>query len=263
MNKAIIVIIIIIVGGLGYWAVSILNSTPKEETEELTLSQEEALAIAQQSSDCSMTGILTDTINYNAVTKTWWIDLERMPELEKDGCNPACVVNEETKTAEVNWRCTGLLLETEDETIDCKTDFDCFIEASRICRASKVNFTKTMNIFGVKQETTEFYEIKGLELNKCTFYIRIDKTELTFPSSVPQETINQQNELYKKMEGKDGTCKFEVNDLMDMLINWKAGNISPGSVSCKLLPSGDSDCTTEGGDFGVAECSGKYFETSL
>jgi len=89
-----------------------------EETEPL-ITREEALIIAQQSSDCSMAGILTDEINYNAVTKTWWIDLERMPELEKDGCNPACVVNETTKTAEVNWRCTGLLPGTEDETADC------------------------------------------------------------------------------------------------------------------------------------------------
>jgi hypothetical protein len=76
---------------------------------ELSFSKEEALTIAQQSTDCSMVGVLTDEINYNAVTKTWWIDLERMPELENDGCNPACVVNEETKTAEVNWRCTGLI----------------------------------------------------------------------------------------------------------------------------------------------------------
>jgi hypothetical protein len=76
---------------------------------ESSLSIEEALAIAQESSDCSMVGILTDEINYNAVTKTWWIDLERMPEFEKDGCNPACVVSEETETAEVNWRCTGLI----------------------------------------------------------------------------------------------------------------------------------------------------------
>jgi len=79
-----------------------------EEIEPL-ITKEEALTIAQASSDCSMAGILTDEINYNANTKTWWIDLERVPELEKDGCNPACVVSEETKTAEVNWRCTGLI----------------------------------------------------------------------------------------------------------------------------------------------------------
>ncbi|MFH1366428.1 MAG: hypothetical protein ABIH38_00370 [Patescibacteria group bacterium] len=128
-NKAfskigILIIFIIFIGG-GYFGWQYL-----EAPEESISSKEEALTIAQVSSDCSMAGILTNEINYNAVTKTWWIDLERMPELEKDGCNPACVVNEETKTAEVNWRCTGLLLEKENEIInlevnesECK-DFD-------------------------------------------------------------------------------------------------------------------------------------------
>ena len=30
-------------------------------------------------------------------------------DIEKAGCNPACVINVETRTAEINWRCTGLL----------------------------------------------------------------------------------------------------------------------------------------------------------
>ena len=39
----------------------------------------------------------------NEVTKTFWIDMD----IDKPGCSPACVVNIETKTAEINWRCTG------------------------------------------------------------------------------------------------------------------------------------------------------------
>ncbi|KKU82706.1 MAG: hypothetical protein UY09_C0007G0014 [Parcubacteria group bacterium GW2011_GWA2_47_8] len=34
----------------------------------------------------------------------------RMPGLDADGCNPACVVSEATRAAEVNWRCTGLVV---------------------------------------------------------------------------------------------------------------------------------------------------------
>ncbi|XOB40359.1 MAG: hypothetical protein ACKKMR_03570 [Candidatus Nealsonbacteria bacterium] len=41
----------------------------------------------------------------NADTGTWWIDLD----IEKEGCNPACVVNIATKEASINWRCTGVL----------------------------------------------------------------------------------------------------------------------------------------------------------
>jgi hypothetical protein len=41
----------------------------------------------------------------NENTGTWWIDLP----LERQGCSPACVVDVATGTAEINWRCTGLL----------------------------------------------------------------------------------------------------------------------------------------------------------
>ena len=40
----------------------------------------------------------------NADTGTWWIDLD----IEKEGCNPACVVNIATKEAGTNWRCMGV-----------------------------------------------------------------------------------------------------------------------------------------------------------
>ncbi len=45
----------------------------------------------------------------NDYTGTWWIDFA--PSEPKEGCNPACVVNVETKQAEINWRCTGLIEE--------------------------------------------------------------------------------------------------------------------------------------------------------
>jgi len=150
----------------------------------------------------------------------------------------------------------------KDETVDCKSDLDCFIEESKNCNSSKVINTITTDIFGVKQITTSFLEIKGMELDKCIFYIRTEKIDLTFPPEVAQEIVKQQKEFYQKLEGRDGNCKFKINDLTNMLIRWKAGNFSSGSVSCKLTPSGNK-CTTEGGDFGVAECDGTYFETSL
>jgi hypothetical protein len=73
--------------------------------EPLTL--EEARAIAENST-CVQEGTLTDTYVYNEYTRTWWIDLD--PFVTQEGCNPACVVYEDTRTADINWRCTGLLL---------------------------------------------------------------------------------------------------------------------------------------------------------
>jgi len=48
---------------------------------------------------------LKDTYMCNEGTETWWIDLD----LDKEMCNPACVVNVVTKEAVINWRCTGAL----------------------------------------------------------------------------------------------------------------------------------------------------------
>jgi hypothetical protein len=85
------------------------------------LTRDEALAIARNST-CVQEGMLTDTYVYNDYTRTWWIDLE--PFTEKPGCNPACVVSEDTQTAEINWRCTGALPpepETKNETCGTET----------------------------------------------------------------------------------------------------------------------------------------------
>jgi hypothetical protein len=67
---------------------------------------EEARQIAA-TGECAETGKLKDQTVYNENSGTWWIDLDA----SKPGCNPACVVDVETKTAEVNWRCTGLKVE--------------------------------------------------------------------------------------------------------------------------------------------------------
>jgi hypothetical protein len=48
---------------------------------------------------------------YNENSKTWWFDMD----VVKPGCNPACVVFEENRTTEINWRCTGAI-PPENET---------------------------------------------------------------------------------------------------------------------------------------------------
>lgn len=78
----------------------------KTFTEVIIMSQDEAREIAQNSA-CIAEGELTGNSFYNDYTKTWWFDLD----IEKTGCSPACVVNEATREAEINWRCTGLIEE--------------------------------------------------------------------------------------------------------------------------------------------------------
>ncbi|MCP3682587.1 MAG: hypothetical protein GY861_07855, partial [bacterium] len=52
-------------------------------------------------------GSIKNTYMCNPDTGTWWIDLD----IDKEGCNPACVVYIDDKTAEINWRCTGVIPE--------------------------------------------------------------------------------------------------------------------------------------------------------
>lgn len=70
------------------------------------LSEAEARLIAE--STCIKGGdALASGGTYNENFKTWRFDANL--NATQKGCNPACVVSEETKTAEINWRCTGLL----------------------------------------------------------------------------------------------------------------------------------------------------------
>ena len=70
-----------------------------------SMTVDEARDIAQ-ASNCTLNATLSDTYFCNENTGTWWFDLN----LEKEGCSPACVVDVVTQQAEINWRCTGLIV---------------------------------------------------------------------------------------------------------------------------------------------------------
>jgi hypothetical protein len=73
--------------------------------EARTLSEPEARAIAEAT--CIKGGEALSAGAYNENSKTWWFDANL--NASRPGCSPACVVFEETRAAEVNWRCTGLI----------------------------------------------------------------------------------------------------------------------------------------------------------
>lgn len=112
MKKALFAILILLVlAGCSSQQAVVVNGNeealpepPIEVDETPKMALNDAILIAM-SSECTEEGILGIDANYNANTETWWIDLE----LEKEGCNPVCVVNVNTESAEINWRCTGLV----------------------------------------------------------------------------------------------------------------------------------------------------------
>jgi hypothetical protein len=73
------------------------------------LSESAARVIAEKT--CIKGGEALSAGIYNEITKTWWFDANL--NATKPGCNPACVVDETTKTAVINWRCTGLIEPTK------------------------------------------------------------------------------------------------------------------------------------------------------
>ncbi len=100
--------------------VSVEDGRIVQQNETQSMSLSEALKIAGNS-DCVKGGKLLDTNTYNSYTHTWWIDLD----IKKDGCAPACVVSEETLTAEINWRCTGLITPGNSSVEKIKNYADC------------------------------------------------------------------------------------------------------------------------------------------
>ncbi|MFH1424617.1 MAG: hypothetical protein ABIG20_02940 [archaeon] len=78
--------------------------TDTETGEYLTISEAWIIAL---DSECYAQGELAEDYTCNENTGTWWIELE--PAEPLSGCSPACVVDVNSKTAEINWRCTGLI----------------------------------------------------------------------------------------------------------------------------------------------------------
>jgi len=72
----------------------------KDTKNVLSLADAKQIAIESECGDR-----LKDIYVCNENTGTYWIDLD----IEKQGCNPACVIDIITREAVINWRCTGLI----------------------------------------------------------------------------------------------------------------------------------------------------------
>ena len=92
----------------------------KEDIEERALNSEctdlsgksmtfeKARQITSESA-CVQEGKILVSGSCNVDTGTWWVNLDT----DKENCFPACVVNIETEEVEINWRCTGLIVDQE------------------------------------------------------------------------------------------------------------------------------------------------------
>lgn len=79
----------------------------------------DARNIALNTSACTIVGSVSQNAYCNSNTGTWWLDLSQS---SYSGCNPACVIDVQNRSASVNWRCTGLAtpsyLNSTDQSAD-------------------------------------------------------------------------------------------------------------------------------------------------
>jgi len=208
---------------------------------------------------------ISETIEHSSKKVINGVEIENV-EIEDNGLAKIKVnVIEPKAEDEYNDKETSQEETNGNNEIDCGDDFDCFIDASENCNPAKLKQTLTLNPLGVEQTTSKTYKILGIESDKCIIYLRTDNIDLNFPEDMglSQEEIDEQKEMYDALEGREGTCRFETKDLTEMLKRWKEGNFSSGEVSCSFKSGGKTECTTKGGDFGVAECQGTYFVIDL
>lgn len=104
MHRFILLVAIVLLAAALLLSACIPVPPAPEPSLQQSISLKEARQIASRS-ECAQVGALTNKVFYNSNSKTWWIDLEA----HKAGCSPACVVDAVTRTAVVNWRCTGLI----------------------------------------------------------------------------------------------------------------------------------------------------------
>lgn len=118
-------------------------------------------------------------------------------------------------------------------------NLDKLIDASKTCKGTNLKYVNTISLFGIEQTTVTYFEIKGLKEDKCELYIRSDEITIDLSDEFQRSYLSSggtQAELDKliieanrkgdALEGKDGTCSFDVSYLTNLLEEWNVGTFS-------------------------------------
>lgn len=115
-----------------------------------------------------------------------------------------------------------------NEITDCGDDLSCFIEEAKNCNLAKTNYTATIKMFGIEYIVVLFFEIRGVESDKCLFYTRTEKIDFKFGNDLVQEMldkgltgqdIQQQEQEFNNLAKDQGkpirACSSDTNDLTE------------------------------------------------
>jgi hypothetical protein len=134
--------------------------------------------------------------------------------------------------------------EFSEEGLENETGLSCFIEAAKTCSPAKLKTESTTDFFGLNIFTIAYREIMGLEDERCTLFQRTDdqqisvteeNRQLALENGSTEEEIDQQlldsNQFSQDtLIGKDTTCHYPTEELVDILEREKQGSVS-GSTS--------------------------------
>ena len=141
---------------------------------------------------------------------------------------------------------------------DCKSNFQCFIDASKNCEKTKVKKTYKTNVLGVEKTISNYYELRGIEDDKCLFYLRVESIDIEYSkeliwsmidSGISKDVIKQREKVENiqtnAKEGSEETCKIKTSDLTSVLETWKSDSLKVGIFPNEVLS--------------YAGCRGSYF----
>lgn len=153
-------------------------------------------------------------------------------------CSEAQTCNGNTTGASDGTCCIGKCKTKPIVIIDCGTNIDCLIDASKTC--SIANLTHTLSSANATWEQTkvDYYKIKEFEDEKCKLYKEILSVTGQFTSSKRQSLEGEgktageiemleegiENSIANDLVGNAGSCRFSVYALEERLTELKKGN---------------------------------------
>ncbi len=142
-------------------------------------------------------------------------------------------------------KCGGQVTDCEtsvlsQETIGNVPNHDCFIDKAKDCCPAKLVTETEINFFGMFVYSKTYREINGLENESCVLYQRTDNTSYRYSEETRQQMLDsgmteeqideqlaQQNQQAQEMIiGKDSTCRYPIDDLVNILEEEKQGRFS-------------------------------------
>ena len=122
-------------------------------------------------------------------------------------------------------------LKTSSNDQECH-DLKCLATASKNCTPKKATITQSVDVFGVKQTSTTFYELKSAGQSKCELYTKYLDFKFEYPADTSKEAIEQNNKHYsEKMLNKDGSCVYSTPVLASLFEEWIKGKMSSGDIT--------------------------------